>query len=543
MEKSIRIFFIFLFISLISIGNAQSIPYGGPIPLKPLSPSFGADVFINNQSLQDQRNTVICSAFNGWLYAAYSYFDTTHFQDAFTILRSEDDGANWSILIDAPLGTFHQGIPKMAILASGHDTGTLKVFLGIGIYDSLYGHEHILWIIRFDKNGIAEYSSFPGNSDQIRDFAMASDDLYPANSSNPFSLGVVYSKGTYYSDSIVFLSSSNGGMSFDSQYRIASTSNYFDKVALAYGRSPSNSSGRYFAAWEEKNNANSTSGHIYTAHSEPNFNSPFTTPVLIDTLDVTASNLASNPVVACQNNATDNDSSNLTEVVLFDKYISANHNFNIGGFYNKKATNSNNFRKLTIDASSNNKIQPSICFNAFDSTFIVTYFDSTSQKLPYYIHNFNMNNPDSWNEISSGYNDYNNLVAPYPQVVMDFDKRAGANAWTGIRGNGNGVATFDSPFTYYLGNSEQNDKNQVSVNVYPNPASNFAILEYYLPKEEKTTISLVNSMGQTLANISDPSIAPGKHSVKVDLTNYPAGMYLFMVNAGDSIFSGKIVIQ
>jgi hypothetical protein len=524
--------------------NAQTGFHGGlVIPFQHnKSPMFGFDTFINNQPLQNQRNIVICSAFNGWLYAAYPYFDGIAQQDAVTLLRSKDDGVSWSKLFDLSTGMFHSRIIKMDILACGHDTANLKVFAGYCIYDSSTTN-HGIYIVRYDRNGVIENEFLHDYSAYIRDFAMASDDLYPASNSNPFSFAVVYSKGTVYSDSIVFCSSSNGGVSFDKKYKIASSSHYLHKVALAYGRSPSCNSGRYFTAWEEQNSENSVSGHIYTAHSEPNFNSPFTSPLLLDNIDTSAANKASNPVIACQNNADENDSSNLTEVVLFEKYLPATHKFDIAGLYNKKATVSNNFQKFTIDASANNKLQPDICFNAFDSTFNVTYFDSSAQKLPYYIQTFNISDPNNWNVLSIGYNDDNNLVSPHPQVVMDFGKQRGANAWIGARAGGNGAAMFDSPFTYYTGVSEKNlDKNKLIVKIFPNPASEFAILEFELPRTEYIKIDLLSSMGQSLTKITYPSFNSGKHQVRVDLTKYVAGLYVININAGDSSFSGKICL-
>jgi len=537
-----RLFTLFTFLLLSFIGlNAQTgFPGGLTVPSQSdKSPLFGFDTFINNQPQQNQRNIVICSAFNGWLYATYSYFDSNVFQDALTILRSKDNGVTWSVIFDAPFGSFHYGISKMSILVCGNDTSNIKLFVGLGLFDSLYLN-HSVQIIRFDKNGVVELEFLHENSRQIRDFAMASDDLYPASNSNPFSFAVAYSKGTFYNDSIVFCSSSNGGMSFDKKYRIASSSHYFDKVALAYGQSPSFSGGRYFAAWEEQDNENSVSGHIYTAHSEPNFNSPFTTPVLLDSLDASTANKASNPVIACQNNAADNDSSNLTEVVLFEKYIPATHKFDIAGLYNKKASNTNNFQKFTIDASANNKLQPDICFNAFDSTFIVTYFDSTALKLPYYTHDFNMVDPDSWNLLSAGYNDYNNLISPHPHVEMDFGRQMGVNTWIGIRGTGNGAAMFDSPFTYYTGVPSNSQVHLPGVS--PNPCNDYIKIAFEQKKASRVTIDVMSILGQPLGTITDQSYPEGKHVVQYDVSGFPAGTYLYKFRSGDFVVSGKFTV-
>jgi len=537
------ILLVFIFY-LFSFHGLHAQPTKGSDPMIPLqtnrSALFGTDIVIHDQPDRNQRNVAICSAFNGWLYAIFPYFDNNANQDAITLLRSKDNGVSWSLLFDLTTGFFHSRTIKLEILACGHDTTNLKVFAGYCFYDTITTNQW-LYIVRYDRNGVGAEEFLHSNSSHIRDFALASDDLYPASNSNPFSFAVVFSKGTLYGDSIVFCSSSNGGISFNKQYNIASSSHYFHKVALAYGRSPSFSSGRYFAAWEEQENENSVSGHIYTAHSEPNFNSPFTKAVCLDSIDPSAINHARNPVIACQNNAADNDSSNLTEVVLFEKYLPSTQKFTIAGLYNKKATVSDNFQAFTIDASANNKLQPDICFNAFDSTFIVTYFDSTAQKLPYCIHNFNMMYPDTWNVLSTSYNDDNNLIAPNPQVAMDYWTHTGANAWIGTSSGGNGAAMFDAPFIYYTGDPEKNiDKNKLKVKVFPNPASEFAILEFELPRTENVKITILSTVGQSLSEINYPYCISGKHQVKVDLSKYEAGMYIMTIQAGNSFSSSKI---
>jgi hypothetical protein len=398
-------------------------------------------------------------------------------------------------------------------------------------------------IVRHNKDGVSEEILFQEGSEFIRDFALASDNLYPANNTNPFSLAAVYSKESFNKDSIVFLSSSNGGLSFDKHYSIASSSHYFHKVALAYGRSPSCPGGRYFAAWEEQENENSVSGHIYTAHSEPNFDSPFTTPLLIDSLDAATANKVSNPAIACQHNGVDNDSSNLTEVVLFEKYQPATQNFNIAGFYNKRATSSGNFHPFSINASGNNKIQPDIAFNPYDSTFMVTCFDSAGQKLPYYIHDFNMTDPDTWTERSVGYNDDDNLVAPHPQITMDFGSRTGANAWIGARTGGNGAAMFDSPVTYYTGvpNTDKNDGTCL-VKAYPNPCNTTLTVTFNLAKTEKVTVKVTGISGQPMGCFANQSYPAGEHGVPCDVSNLKPGTYLYHFKAGEQTHVGKFSV-
>lgn len=230
-------------------------------------------------------------------------------------------------------------------------------------------------------------------------------------------------------------------------------------------------------------------------------------------------------------------------MMLFEKYVPANHKFDIARCYNKKATSSNNFQELTIDASSNNKLQPDICFNAFDSTFIVTFFDSTAQKLPYYIHDFNMTVLDAWVELSTGYNDYHNLLAPHLKVAMNFEKQMGANAWIGTRGGGNGAAMFDSPFTYYTGISTNSQNDLVYlIGSYPNPCSTTIRIAFEMKNSGRVTIDVIDIMGQTIGTVMDQVYSPGKHIVKYDVSNFPDGNYIYRFRSGDFNAAGKFTV-
>jgi len=539
MTIRITSFYFILFLLFFNELQAQSDNSGAPvIPFqKNRSVLFGYDTYINNKPLQNQRNVVICSTYNGWLYGFYSYLDTGLNEDIVVMVRSKTNGVDWSVLWECSLGIHTLRITNMDILACGNDTNTLKIFGGFCFSDTLLNIDRIT-LGRYDKDGNNEDEILKESSGQLRNLALASDDLYPAAGPGPFSIAAVFSKG----DSIVFKSSSNGGMSFDRHYNIAYTAKYFHKVALAYGRSPSCSGGRYFAAWEEQEDKDAVSGHIYTAHSQTDIQSPFTAPVLLDSLYTGWGNHASNPVIACQNNNADNDSTDLTEVVLFERYIPETNSFNVAGAFNKKATVSDNFLKFTIDDSGNNKMQPDICFNAYDSSFIVTWFDSTTMKLPYYRNEFNMTDPNTWSGLTVGYNDLLNLADPHPQVVMDFGMHNGINAWTGIREDGNGASMFDASFLYYTGIPEKNDnQNRFSIRVFPNPASEYTTLEFELLQTEKVELNLFSSSGQSLA-ISRQTCSPGKHQMKLDLSKCRAGIYIVTLSTTDFFSSEKISV-
>jgi len=543
-----RLTFIALLLLFLTGLNAQTGFLGrSEGPLKPQSPLFGKDIVLNAQPIQNQRNLAVCSAFNGWLYAIYSYNNGN--QPYVTFLRSTDDGITWDIVMD--VSDYFQGYltTRLDIIACGNSLSTLKIFLAAAVTDTLgYMEWGGIFVGRYQGDPFIAEAQILGDGGNVTsrhyDIALASDQNYPANNSNPFSIAVAYTKSGYGNkDTLKYCSSSNGGMSFDDKRIVALSNRNLEKVALSFGRSPSKPEGRYFVAWEEKNPNNAATGHIYTAHSEPNFDSPFTKAVCLDSLDSSAINKVRNPAIACQVNNADNDSSNLSEIVMLEKYLPGSNRYEVKGFYNLQACSSNYFKELAVSSSSNNKIQPDISFNSYNSTFMMTYFDSTEKKLPFLTNDVNLVNPDSWNIISQAYNDNSNLIAPYPKVKLNIGQQDGMNAWISEGTSGNGIALFDAPYSTYTGISGNNTGSLVRlIGAYPNPCSNEIKIAFELKKTGKVTINVLSILGQPLGTVTDQSYSEGKHVVKYDVSDFPAGTYFYNFRLDDFTASGKFTV-
>jgi hypothetical protein len=251
------------------------------------SPIFGKDIFISYNSSQNQRIIKICSAFNGWLYAAYTYKPSwiTPQDPLIVILRSTDMGLTWSVLKYLEISTPNPDeiFRCLDIATTGDSISNLKVCLASVASNGFTGNG--IGFIKCWNYNMEECESFHQINELVNYMAFATDFPFPATNSNPNSLGVLYSTSAGQKR-VIFISSSNGGLSFDNTQIITeSPSIIYQKVSLAYGRSPSWSTGRYFAIWEEKDDVSMPYGRIYTAHSDPYFNSPFTTPVNLDGLN------------------------------------------------------------------------------------------------------------------------------------------------------------------------------------------------------------------------------------------------------------------
>ena len=249
-----------------------------------------------------------------------------------------------------------------------------------------------------------------------------------------------------------------------------------------------------------------------------------------------------NPAIACQFSNADNDSGNITQVIVCEKHNPALDKSDITGFFNRKAATTAQFYNFNPDLTTHNKLQPDIGFNPFDSTFMMTYFDSTSQKLPFLTKNFTMNNPDSWNVLSPGYNDNGDMKAPWPKVKLDPDKHTGANAWIGRRSNGNGVALFDAPYHYYTGIEDGRHKGDgLNLKVYPNPAASTLNVQFELKEAQSVAFQLFNVQGMLIITLPEKMYALGVHRLQIDMSDYSPGVYTLNCRNIRSSNSYKIV--
>ena len=531
--------FILLFLSM--QGMQAQYGYGGMVvPLNPQSPLFGKDIIIDNESSFDQHDVSVCCAFNGWLYAEVASYDSTQHFCWIILLRSTDNGISWDSLYGGTVGQYCR-IRSENIAVIGDSISNIKVFMA-GVLASSSSRSGRGFV--YEMNGITgDYEMTLLEEDLISGVAITTDFNFLADVSNNGSLGILYSIHSNTCDSIIFISSTNGGMSINNYKVVAKSNHHLHNVSLNYGRSPSWSSGRVFAAWEEKASATSTVGHIYTSHSEPGFNSPFTTPICLDSLNNSSLNKVRNPSISCQFNNNDNNNGNLTELIMLEELATTGNTFDLKGLYNTQATISNHFNELTVSTSLNNKLHPSLNFDPFNSTFMLTYFDSTELKLPFLINEFNLANPNGWTTIDSAYNDNESLISPLPQVQINLYKQEGMNAWISNGNNGFGIALFDAPYSTYTGNPGiTNIADKCQVNCFPNPCSMTINFAFQLYRPENVKLEIESLSGSTLRVITDQSYLEGNHLLKYDINSFTEGSYIYKLISNDFFTTGKFIV-
>jgi len=77
--------------------------------------------------------------------------------------------------------------------------------------------------------------------------------------------------------------------------------------------------------------------------------------------------------------------------------------------------------------------------------------------------------------------------------------------------------------------------------IFPNPARDMAFLNYELSRAGSVTFFLYNISGKEILKYELKDQTPGTHSFPVSMENQPAGIYLYTLQAGSSLNSGKII--
>lgn len=510
---------------------------------EPAAPTvqYTTDVIIDTNSALDQRRVRISVAFNGWLYAAYSTVNASN-QGGITIRSSRDNGIHWTTLDSYSLTDVRY--TALDIVVAGTDTNNLVLYLA-GINNNISTGNYILFVDRYDATtGAFNGSNFNYNAGtrQIYDVSLASDYRYPGAGASPYSVGMLYSTYTSALDSLCFVCSLDGGSTWGYRQTVATTGYYHRKVSLSYGRSASGSNGRYFGAWEQLPGSLARNGNIFTSRSQSTVDGAWIPKVNVDSVSSAMIGLCKNPEIATSFNNTDNDSGSVTAVILVQRdYTGDGSDYDLLGFYNKRAHYTSYWNRLDIVNTGEKDIQPDVSFDPANNNFLATYYDSTNGKLPYVVNGFNLATPSAWTTINPQYNDANNnLKAAWPRVEINPVVTQAAHAWIAEGAGTNGVAMFDAEYNI---TSVHNAENVSITKMYPNPTANTVNISYTVSQENPVTITVYNMLGETVEMIQPLNNGNGTFTETIDASSWANGIYTVSINCNGQVSSGRIVVS
>lgn len=107
----------------------------------------------------------------------------------------------------------------------------------------------------------------------------------------------------------------------------------------------------------------------------------------------------------------------------------------------------------------------------------------------------------------------------------------------------NDIVYLDIASDFYVTSVAENSTNFDKVSVYPNPATNAAQLAFTLKKSATINASIVNVMGQKVASINGGNMAPGAHTINLDINGLSAGVYFINLNTGNEVITQKLIVR
>ncbi|MFI5149684.1 MAG: T9SS type A sorting domain-containing protein [Bacteroidia bacterium] len=499
-------------------------------PVSGRSMLFSTDVIVHTKASENQRHPKIASAFNGWLYAANTINDTSSKKGGIYLSISKDNGATWNKLATYQFSNSFYQFTDVAV--AGPDTAHLGVFLAGTLHNTLNG-TNSLYIDKFDgRNGnLLNGQVFARNLGtlSVTDMAVSTDNQFPSSYSAPYGISIVYGLHGGTEDSLLYASSTDGGLTFEVQNTIAHSTHAFRKVALAYGKSPAIPGGAYFVSWEVLQNTASTLGHIYLAHTHTDITAGWGNPVCLDSLSSALNNLCRYPSLSCQQSTTNNDAGDISVIVSFEKASGGNmNNMDIAGCATKRGVSANLWVPFIEAGSPENDLEPSLAYNTGTNHFLITYFDSTNGRIGMAAQDMNLSSLSSWNYLTTQLNDQrSNLKAPWPVVGINLQLQQPCCLWVSENpGNQNGIVLFDAEYAG-VATAVVNvapSENRIG-NLYPNPASGRITLPLTLQESQKLYMVIYDMLGNIVREQEIPMMAAGNQTATMDISELENGIY------------------
>ncbi len=76
---------------------------------------------------------------------------------------------------------------------------------------------------------------------------------------------------------------------------------------------------------------------------------------------------------------------------------------------------------------------------------------------------------------------------------------------------------------------------------YPNPFRDVTTITYSVPAPGRVRLTVYDVLGRKLAVLVDERQVAGPHSAKLDASSWPSGVYLYRLEAGNHVATGRLV--
>jgi hypothetical protein len=84
--------------------------------------------------------------------------------------------------------------------------------------------------------------------------------------------------------------------------------------------------------------------------------------------------------------------------------------------------------------------------------------------------------------------------------------------------------------------------NNVSMEIYPNPVSEISNIQYTIHNTQLVRVGLYDINGQEVQRLVNETKVQGQHSIQLDVSELPSGIYFIRLNTGSDIISKKVLV-
>jgi len=92
-------------------------------------------------------------------------------------------------------------------------------------------------------------------------------------------------------------------------------------------------------------------------------------------------------------------------------------------------------------------------------------------------------------------------------------------------------------------NSPEDNNNTLSVEVWPNPATNSVNISFVLENSDNAVIEITDLSGRKVSTIENRKFSRGSNQVSFDINNYAKGIYIYKIRTSNALVSGKLIIE
>lgn len=112
-----------------------------------------------------------------------------------------------------------------------------------------------------------------------------------------------------------------------------------------------------------------------------------------------------------------------------------------------------------------------------------------------------------------------------------------------VNRRGNNIYIDDFTLTNWPTGIEENAKQQLNFNVFPNPMKETTTLSFELKTASKVVVKLIDITGKELSTIENAQLPAGKQELILPSTNIKPGMYFIHFETNETAFSHKLLVN